>query len=966
MDAPLDSGGFRPALDVDAERWPDISRVFAAAVELDPSARSSFLDKACSDDPELRSAVESLLAAHVDAGSFGDTIPVALPSATKRLAPGSQLGPFRVETLVGAGGMGEVYRAYDTKLGRAVALKVLPDSFANDADRLGRFEEEARALAALNHPHIGAIHGVQESGNVAALVLELVDGITLAERLAAGPIPFQEVVHIARQLADGLEAAHDRGIVHRDFKPANIKITPDGNVKILDFGLAKVEGWAARDGLVESQSPTQSPSRRTTAAGVIVGTAAYMSPEQARGQAVDKRADIWAFGCVLFEMCAVGPPFPGATAREIRTAVIEREPEWQQLRPDMPLALERILRRCLVEDPKLRLRDIGEARIALAESGESIAPPGKSRNWTPVIVGTALALAALLAVAIYATRIPPLRVAFPVFPPNGGRFSLHVGRTFFALSPDASRLAFIASTTPASIVFPGGGNQIWIREMANLEPQRLVGTDAAIALFWSPDGRSLAFVANRQLKRINLADGTVIRLCDLPASPSWNGSWGTGGTILLSTGDGTEIQSVSADGGELKTVLKINLANREARVHWPWFLPDGRRFLYTARLNDGDGELRIGTLDGSSRRIMSVASNAQWGRPDVVVFARDGALMGQRVDVDAAQPVGEPFTMARRVEYFGTTSRAAFSVSLSGAIAYHEGGEVAQFVWMDGKGNESAPFGTPAEYEMQSGWLSPDGTKLLTARREGGGGTYDIWQIDLVRNSEDQITSGPGSELTPVWIDQSSIIFAADSNGSLPRLFRKDLVTDTDGLLFGGGVHQLAMQVVGDSVVYVNRLEGGQFQLLQRPLWRGDPVPVAKSESSAFEARISPDGRAIAYIAYDGSRRVLSVGPLPMTSAAALVAVDVWSYPRWSSDGSELYYLTRGAEPGASATMTSVSIRTTPSLEIGMPRRLFDLKRPASLVQVARDGRFLMLVPSTRASSNPIVLATQAILSTAR
>ena len=309
----------------------------------------------------MRAAVESLLGAHDNAGSFGEA-PVFAPLGTvKRLAPGSQLGPFRIETLLGAGGMGEVYRAYDTKLQRAVAIKVLPDSFAQDPNRLARFEEEARALAALNHPHVGAIYGLEESAGVVALVLELVEGPTLAERLAVGPLAFDEVVRIARQLAEGLEAAHERGIVHRDLKPANIKITPDGNVKILDFGLAKTAGSPPGAALTPS---TTSP-RDATQFGVVLGTVGYMSPEQARGQAVDKRTDIWAFGCVLFEMCAHQPPFAGATISDAQAAVIEREPDWELLRAGTPANLVRLLRRCLTKDPKLRLRDIGEARIAL-------------------------------------------------------------------------------------------------------------------------------------------------------------------------------------------------------------------------------------------------------------------------------------------------------------------------------------------------------------------------------------------------------------------------------------------------------------------------------------------------------------------------------------------------------------------------------------------------------------------------
>jgi serine/threonine protein kinase len=345
--------------DTEPDRWREVSRVFAAAAALDRRQRDAYLNDACRHDAALRAEVDSLLAARDEAGSFGDQPVFAMSEHVKRLAPGSQLGAFRIETLLGAGGMGEVYRAHDTRLGRAVAIKVLPDSVAHDADRRSRFEHEARALAALNHPHIGAIYGIEESGDVAALVLELIEGPTLADRLAAGPLAKNEIVSIARQISEALEAAHDRGIVHRDLKPANIKITAEGAVKVLDFGLAKAVDTPAAtlDGVTGTAPDTR--------VGTIVGTAAYMSPEQARGQHVDKRTDIWAFGCVLFEMCARRAPFAGDSVTDTLAAVIEREPDWRLLDASTPPYLIHLLRRCLTKDPKLRLRDIGEARIAL-------------------------------------------------------------------------------------------------------------------------------------------------------------------------------------------------------------------------------------------------------------------------------------------------------------------------------------------------------------------------------------------------------------------------------------------------------------------------------------------------------------------------------------------------------------------------------------------------------------------------
>ena len=574
-----------------------------------------------------------MLVAHDEAGAFGDRPLPGVPDPVKRLAPGSLLGTFRIETLLGAGGMGEVYRAHDTRLGRAVAIKVLPDSFAHDADRRSRFEHEARALAALNHPHIGAIYGVEESGDVAALVLELVEGPTLAERLAAGPLAIGEIVSIGRQIAEALEAAHDRGIVHRDLKPANIKITPDGLAKVLDFGLAKAVDASAPDVAPEGATATSHGTR----VGVIVGTAAYMSPEQARGQQVDKRTDIWAFGCVLFEMCARRVPFAGATVTDTLAAVIEREPDWSLLDATTPPSLIHLLRRCLTKDAKLRLRDIGEARIALAlgGDGERVDTPARwPRSAKAVAALAALLVVSSIAAAVYAGRTPLVTAAatpiqFLVFPPEGGVFNRAPARTFFALSPDGSQLAFVAATDRS---------RVWLRAMANLEARPVPGTEGATSVFWSPDGRSFAFFADAKLKRVDLPGGAVVTICDISASSLAHGTWGAGGVILVGDTAGTAIYRVAAAGGSPSELLTPNRQNQEARVHWPTFLPDGQRFLYTARRDDGDGELRIGALDSASTRaLMPVTSNTAWVDPDVVVFAREGVLLGQRVDLDAAR-----------------------------------------------------------------------------------------------------------------------------------------------------------------------------------------------------------------------------------------------------------------------------------------------------------------------------------------
>jgi len=948
---------------LDPDQWRDVSRLFAAAVDLGRDARQAYLVDACGHDAALRGAVESLLGAHDQAGSFGEAPVLALQDRPKRLTAGSQLGPFRIETLLGAGGMGEVYRAQDTKLRRAVAIKVLPDSFANDPDRRARFEAEARALASLNHPHVGAIYGVEESGEVVALVLELVDGPTLAERLASGPLPLDEILWVARQLAEGLEAAHDRGIVHRDLKPANIKITPEGSVKILDFGLAKPEAAPLRP--EASNSP--SDLRHATRVGVIVGTVGYMSPEQARGQPVDKRTDIWAFGCLLFEMCARRPPFAGATLAETLTAVIEHEPDWTALPPETPLLLSQLLRRCLTKDSRVRLRDIGEARIALAGPAIGVIASGPARRpkrrgaVVPAALAT-LAVAAVLALGWYgqarSEATPGQAVRFVVFPPEGTQYNFHPGRGFFALSPDGSELALIASTHFA-IYGRDAESRIYLRAMGDLETRPLPGTEGASSVFWSPDGRSLGFFADGKLKRLDLPHGAPITICDVQGAPFLHATWSRTGVILMAHGNSTAISSVPAAGGTPREVVTRNPSNHEVRVHWPWFLPDGRHFLYTARLEDGEGEIRLGELDGATHLLMRGSSNAEWIDPNVVVFVREGVLLGQRVDLTAMQPVGEPFGLADHVEYFFTTSRATFSASRTGTIAFHAGGELTRLAWADRNGKELATIGSPGEYEEQSTRLSRDGTTLLAARRQPGLGTLDIWRLDLVRGIEERLTQGRGSELTPVWIDgERSIVYAADSGGSIPHLFRRDLASGAETQLLPGGLHQLVMDVLpgGSTVAYAQRSPSGHFSVFQVST-HGDPSPspLLPARVDTFEMRISPDGHTLAFVMFNDERLDLYVGRMPMTSAPVLAAAAVRSAPRWSADGRELYYL------ASDNRMMSVPVRGTAALALGTPQPLFELKPSDALLEVARDGRFLLLISQVRAGERPIVVNTAAL-----
>jgi len=622
------------------------------------------------------------------------------------------------------------------------------------------------------------------------------------------------------------------------------------------------------------------------------------------------------------------------------------------------------LRRCLTKDPKLRLRDIGEARIALdlGDTADAAAVQTRApRYLVPIaVMATTIALAASLAFIIYRPTPSIAAVRFHMFPPEGGLFAFNPAQNFLALSPDGSQLAFLASTESAALDRPGA-SRLWLRALTDLEARRLPGTDGATSVFWSPDGRSLAFFADKKLKRFDLPAGPAVTLCDLP--DGWHGTWGAENIILLGHSDGRAISAVPAKGGTPWPVVTPDRSIGDVRVNWPWFLPDGKRFLFTAPRDDGEGELRIGQLDGSSRTVMRLSSNAQWVEPDVVVFAREGVLMGQRVDLNRAEPVGEPFSIAGQVEYFFTTSRAMFSASRTGAIAYHPGGDLMQLVWADRNGNESGIIGKAADYNPGSTRLSQDGRKLLTARRvpQPGLGGYDIWRFDLERGTEEQLTFGRGSEVTPVWIDdERAIIFAGDSAGSLPHLFRRDLVAGSEKQLLPPGAQQLVVDVLpgGGAVAYAERQVTGGFKLFQLPLTDGaSPAPLLPPQLNSFAMRVSPDGRAMAFHTRGKGGDLLYVAPFPITSEPTLAGTEVWSGPRWSADGRHLYYM------GSDRRMMTVPVQTRPSLSVGIAQQLFELKRSASLLEVSRDGRFLLLVPQVRAAERPIIVDTATISS---
>ena len=600
-----------------------------------------------------------------------------------------------------------MWRARDTKLNRDVALKVLPDSFANDPDRLARFTREAQTLAALNHPNIAHIHGLEESDGVRALVMELVEGEDLSQRIARGAIPLDEALPIAKQIADALEAAHEQGIIHRDLKPANVKVRADGTVKVLDFGLAKAIEPAGASSANVMNSPTL--TARATQLGMILGTAAYMAPEQARGTTVDKRADLWAFGVVLWEMLTGKCLFEGATVSDTLASVLKTEPEWNTLAPTTPSAIRRLLRRCLEKDRKRRLSDAADARLdieealttpsALVEGPIASGAPRGRRVW--------MAALAVAAVGIVAMAVPTVRHLRET-PPLETRPDIVTPRTdhpeMFALSPDGRQIVFVASGD--------GSSRLWLRSLATTTAQPLTGTEGATFPFWKPDGRAIGFFAARALKRLDLDDGAVQSLA--PVLSGRGGTWSTDDVIVFAPSQTTPLMRVSATPGAVATTA-TTLGPHQLYHEAPYFLPDSRRFVFSVRGPPEATGIYPGALDGSTPTRLTTsapdfsATGVRYLPPGWLLWTRAGTLVAQRLNVAKAALVGEPVTLADGV--------VAVSVAATGLVAYRTSATNRQVTWFDRSGTPQGTVGDPDSSLLAPRVCPSDGRRVVVTRR---------------------------------------------------------------------------------------------------------------------------------------------------------------------------------------------------------------------------------------------------------
>jgi eukaryotic-like serine/threonine-protein kinase len=853
---------------------------------------------------------------------------------------GTRLAHYEITRHLGSGGMGDVYQATDTKLGRGVAIKLLPEAFTHDADRATRFEREARLLASLNHSNIAAIHGIEESGGRKFLVMELVPGETLAQRIKRGPIPIDEALPIAKQIADALESAHENGIIHRDLKPANIKVTPQGRVKVLDFGLAKAfAGEAAEVNL--SDSPTLSMA--ATNAGVILGTPAYMSPEQAKGKETDRTTDIWAFGCVLYEMLTGRAAFQGETPGEILGSVFQAEPDLKRLPVETPPAIRRLLGRCLQKDRNLRMRDAGDARLDIIEQRSDVesAPQAKGNERLARIV----AMAALVGVA--ALAIVHFREASPVEPPETRLEiitpSAFPGRlSFFKVSPDGRKVVFSAAAE-------GEPSQLWLRPFESEAAQSLAGTENARAPFWSPDGRSIGFIAAGKLMRLDLTGGSPRPLADAPGGG--NGAWGPDGTILFTPTETSALYRVPETGGQPVEVTRLS-SSREASHRFPDFLPDGRHFLFFVAGTAGVQAVYVGSLDTTeTRRLLESDSAAVFAGPDYIVFRREENLLAQRLDLKKFEMTGDSFSVAQRVSGQGAIGDIAVSASNTGVIAYRVPINAShQLRWFDRAGKETGTLGDADTWPATAfPRISPDGHNVALGRIIKG--NPDVWLIEMARGVLQRFTSDSAGDRFPVWAPDSNRVAFASRRLGPENLWVKGIDDGTEKRLRESAENERPMDWSPNGRFI---LFGGGIDLWALPLeGEGKPVAVANTSSVENNGRFSPDGQRVAYQSDETGRDEIFVVPFPVSGVPKQVSTNGGVAPNWGKDGREILYL------APDRRLMTVSVMPLPNgkLEAGKPTALpFTIPQGESY-DITRDGqRILIDKPVGQATTPPITV----------
>ena len=878
--------------------------------------------------------------------------------------PGTRIGPYEVLALLGAGGMGEVYRAHDTKLNRDVAIKVLLPALANDPERLARFGREAQVLASLSHPNIANIYGLEDSPGVRALVMELVEGPTLADRIAARPMPTDEALSVAKQIADAVEAAHEQGIIHRDLKPANIKVKPDGTVKVLDFGLAKALDPTGVTSANAADSPTL--SMQATAAGVILGTAAYMAPEQARGKAADRRADIWAFGCVLYETLTGKRAFPADDVTDTLVAVLSREPDWDAL-TGAAAAVRPLLMRCLKKDRRQRLQAIGDARIQIEEllsgsAGEAGGMPApatlRSGRVSRAMIGGALAVAALAALATWVLTRP-----LPTLAPTPARFEI-VPPAAQALSPGADRDIAI-SPDGRYIVYRGGArsSELFVRALDQLDALPLPGGANPRQPFFSPDSQWVAFFDGLTLKKVSIAGGAAITVCQSPAM-SRGASWGDDNRIVFSTIHATNgLLQVPAGGGEPVVLTRPDPANGETNHWYPSVLPGGRGVLFTVTARDAAASARVAVLDLDTGRykLLTRGSQAEYLESGHLLYVADGTLHASRFDLRTLELRGDPVPVVDKV-WTGGGGAANYGISRAGTFVYVPQGAPRQrsLVWVDRSGKET-PLSLPQRVYDEPR-LSPDSTQVAVAIRDQD---HDIHILDLGKGSLRRLTFDPSIDANPVWTpDGRQIVFgsqrgaasvsnvfiqAADGTGAAERVSAGQY-WQTPGFVTPDGSAVIGFEnppeTSGDIVRFP--LKSATSRLASGAATEGSLLRVERLiQASSFESKpaMSPNGRYIAYQSDESGQHEIYVRPFPhVENGRWQVSLSGGTAPVWARDGRELFFL------DLANRLTAVPVQTSGmTFSFGNPARVLESAYGESLTitsrayDVSADGRFLMI-----------------------
>ena len=854
------------------------------------------------------------------------------------LTPGSRLGPYEILGAIGAGGMGEVYKARDTRLDRTVAIKVMTTLGQADPGSRARFEREAKVLASFDHPNICALHDVGREGGIDFIVMPFVAGETLSARLARGPMPLPQVIEIASQIADALDRAHAHGIVHRDLKPANVMLTKSG-ARLLDFGLARLEEPA------ESASQEALATRSVlTRDGMVMGTVPYMSPEQLNGKTVDARTDVWAFGCLLYEMIGGRAPFGGGTDAAIIGSILRAEPEpLSQTRPDVPPALDAIVSTALAKDPDERWQNARDIKIALAMAGRlgatspAVAPTivARSRNrWAvPALAILAIALAGLAWTGWNRSQAA-LLVRFDLNAVQGGAISNFTDvRPFFASSPDGRSIAYTARVE--------GRTDIWIKSLDTEKSDRLADTGGGTSPFWSPDSRSIAFYAGGKLKRKSLSGGPAQDICD--ANPQGiNGTWNASGVILFSEWGTRRIARVSETGGSPVEVRK----DPTNPLAWAHFLPDGRHFLYTDYdLKVDTRQVFVGSLDsGENVAVAGVMGRAEYANGHLV-FWREGTVFGQPFDLETFQVSGQPIPLAEDVHAFLATGFAAFSAT-PGLFTYQSGPIDHRVVWIDRQGLTLGTVGEPKPYVDVR--LSPDEKALTFAARDRKLGTSDIFVHEFERDLTRQLTSERGTENGPLWTpDGKTIVFAADRHGP-PNLHarnadgtgtEREVVPPAMGPLAGGSVTP-----DGKSVVFLQPNPGTDYDVMMKSLdGREAPRPLTDFKGRETSVRVSPDGRWLAYNSAMSGRSEVYVQALSDGHGRRQVSREGGILPRWDGSGTELYFI---SGPVRDHVMSASLRPAGDTLDPAAPRLLFVAHDEVWAYDVTKDGkRFLMIAP---------------------